>query len=186
MNLPLDRAKNKKEVHAKLDLQTIQKSFLHHKTSELEGDEMTREFQFKQAECLEEVETAPDTESMISMREVLDAFDISCGSAGEAYPYERDSLWDAADDYEGLEQQIVQYIRENPGRSYNAIFNHFKNEGFTYTNILETYNTLVYSKKILLRVNVGTDTSPRYAHFAMEFFVLQPKRDVLYDILGPV
>jgi len=191
MNLPLEGAKSEKRIAGEVGPpdHSEELSLSQNRTNELEGDEMEKELQLGQVECLEEVEATPDTESMISMREILDAFNLPHDSTEDVYPYEKGDLWDMMDDldeHEGLEQKIVQYIRENPGRSYNAIFNHFKKEGFTYTEVLETYNVLVYSKKILLRVNVGTDTSPRYAHFVMEFFVPQPEKDVLYDILGPV
>ncbi|MBU7017790.1 MAG: hypothetical protein HXS44_09785 [Theionarchaea archaeon] len=115
-------------------------------------------------------------------------------SAGEATdPFvedgEKDShedLWDSLKNEETLEQQMVQFVYENPGRSHSALFAYFREAGFPYADIRETYNTLLYDKKILQRLNVGTDKSPRYAHFVAGLFAFEPKRDVLYDVLGPI
>lgn len=127
--------------------------------------------------------TALETELMVTVKEVIDGFDLVPN--GNEYSCEKDSLWDLMESDLNLEQQIVQFIHENPGRSCNAIFKCFREKGFTYTDVLETYNILVYDKKMLLRINVGTATSPRYAHFVTGH-VHKPGKDVLYDILGPI
>ncbi|MGD2248754.1 MAG: hypothetical protein PVF58_10145 [Candidatus Methanofastidiosia archaeon] len=90
------------------------------------------------------------------------------------------------DDGAALERKIMVFIRENPGKSLNAIFSYFKQEGFSHKDILEAYNTLMYDQKIVQRLNVGTEESPRYAHFLADFFAYDSGKDVLYDVLGPV
>jgi hypothetical protein len=85
-----------------------------------------------------------------------------------------------------LERKIEVFIRENPGKSLNAIFNYFKQQGFSHKDILSSYNILMYDQKIVQRLNVGTEETPRYAHFLADFFAYDPGKDVLYDVLGPV
>lgn len=145
---------------------------------------MAEKSQYGLMECIEEVETTPDAE-MISLREILDGFDFSRDTTDDVYSHEKGNLWNVMNGYEDLEHRMIQYVQEIPGRSYSAIFEHFKEEGFTHTDILETYNILVYDKKILLRINVGTAASPRYAHFVAGFLVSAGK-DALYEILGPI
>lgn len=120
----------------------------------------------------------PDVESIVSLREIVEGFNQQDPETGcEEWVMEGDCVT--------LEQQIIQFVREKPGRSCNAIFNHFKQKGFKHSHILEIYNILVYSKKILQRINVGTVASPRYAHF-VDFFEFEPRKDALYDVLGPI
>ncbi len=127
----------------------------------------------------------PRTESMLTVRDVIDGFAPSNG-ADESF-YRRGDPWDSMEENcRELKQQMVQFLFESPGRSYSAIFKHFKKEGFTYKDILETYNILLYDKKILRRLNVGTDASPRYAHFVTKPFFGGSQKDALYDVLGPV
>lgn len=85
-----------------------------------------------------------------------------------------------------IERKIEKFIQKNPGKSLNAIFNHFKQQGFSHKNILEAYNILMYDQKTVQRLNVGTNRAPRYAHFLANFFAYDPGKDVLYDVLGPV
>ncbi len=119
-----------------------------------------------------------DVESIVSLREIIDGFNQ------QDIPETDYEEWMEGDCIT-LEQQMIQFVREKPGKSCNAIFNHFKQKGFKHSCILEIYNILVYSKKILQRLNVGTVTSPRYAHF-VEFFEFKPRKDALYDVLGPI
>ncbi len=142
--------------------------------------------QFQEMKNVKEMEIASNTEAVASLREVIDGFDsLQSMQEDEKYHWEVD-LWDVPDEYRDLGQRMAEFVRENPGRSYNALFNYFKSEGFFYRDILETYNILVYDKKILLRLNVGTAASPRYAHFVLDFFVQEPVKDALFEILGPI
>jgi hypothetical protein len=134
-----------------------------------------------ESEKVKDMKNAPLME-LPSARDVVD----QC-TPGEGV--EKDSCedsWDFLEGKETLEQHMMQFVYENPGRSYNAIFTCFREEGFSYADIRETYNMLLYDKKILQRLNVGTDKSPRYAHFVVGFFAFEPRRDVLYDVLGPM
>lgn len=116
----------------------------------------------------------------LTIREVIDGF-ASSPSGQDRDPC--GSLWDLMEDEQReLRQRMVQFILENPGKSYNAIFNYFKKEGFNYKSILETYNILLYDKKILQRINTGTAAFPRYAHFAH----VEPEKDGLHDVFGPL
>ena len=134
---------------------------------------------------LEDLEVAPDSEaSMISVKDIIDGFTL-LQNARNQISFERESAQNTKNDID-LEQKMVQFLYENPGRSYSAIFKHFKKEGFTHSSILETYNVLLYDKKILRRLNVGTAASPRYAHFVTEPPVYEHEKDVLYEILGPI
>lgn len=119
-----------------------------------------------------------DVESIVSLREIVEGFNQQDPETGC-------EEWVMEGDYMTLEDQIIQFVREKPGRSCNAIFNHFKQKGFNHSHILEIYNILVYSKKALQRLNVGTVASPRYAHF-VDFFEFEPRKDALYDVLGPI
>lgn len=138
---------------------------------------------------LKEVGSPKNTEvdnmksSILSVREVIDTFNLENKSGGTPY---KSMPWDLAESDVTLEQQIIQFIYENPGRSYSAIFRYFKEQGYTYTEILEAYNILLYDKKVLRRLNVGTSASPRYAHFVTQYFFAEPRRDALYDIFGPI
>lgn len=138
---------------------------------------------------LEEVGSPRNTEgddmksSILTVREVIDTFNLENRSGGT--PYEG-VPWDLAESDVTLEQQIIQFVYENPGRSYSAIFRYLKEQGHAYTEILEAYNILMYDKKVLRRLNVGTSASPRYAHFVTQYFFAEPRRDALYDILGPI
>lgn len=127
-------------------------------------------------------EATLDTESMITVKEVINGFDLHYQPDDST----TDELWDLMETDLNLEQQIVQFVHDNPGRSYRAIFKYFRDQGFTYTDILETYNVLVYSKEMLMRLNVGTTRYPRYAHFVAGYYVRGPGKDALYDILGPI
>ena len=120
---------------------------------------------------------------ILSAREVVEAFGMSRNSVEDGVS-DKDQ-WDFTA-HENLEQDMVQFISGNPGKSYSAVFAHFRKEGFSYTDIRETYNVLVYDKKLLQRLNVGTDKSPRYAHFVTGLFAYEPGRDALYEVLGPV
>ena len=71
-----------------------------------------------------------DVESIVSLREIIDGFN------------QQDILKTNYEEWmEGdcitLEQQMIQFVREKPGRSCNAIFNHFKQKGFKHSCILE-------------------------------------------------
>jgi hypothetical protein len=85
-----------------------------------------------------------------------------------------------------LAHRIFEFIQENPGRSKNAILQQFKAEGFSPSKILEAYHILIYDKKIIMKMNVGTKSTPRYAHFSSPPFFVKPERDVLYEVLGPL
>jgi len=133
---------------------------------------------------LEKMGVAPDPEaSMISVKDIIDGFTLLQNARNQIF--ERESVQNTKNDID-LEQKMVQFLYENPGRSYSAIFKRFKKEGFTHGSILETYNVLLYDKKILRRLNVGTAASPRYAHFVTEPPVYEHEKDVLYEILGPI
>ena len=121
--------------------------------------------------------------SILSVREIIDTFNLE-NKRGE--PPCESMPWGLAESDITLEQQIIQFIYENPGRSYSAIFRYFKDQGYTYTEILEVYNILLYDKKVLRRLNVGTSASPRYAHFVTHYFFAEPRKDALYAILGPI
>lgn len=130
--------------------------------------------------------TALNDEAMISVQEVIDGFVLHQNARADRVSfYGKGNLWNSENDID-LEQQMLQFVYENPGRSYSAIFKEFKREGYVHSVILETYNILVYDRKILQRLNVGTDAHPRYAHFVTEFLASEPKKDVLYDVLGPI
>ena len=128
-----------------------------------------------------------DTElSMITVRDVIDGFSmLQDGEENGGYPNWNCS-WDVKETEMDLEQKMMQFAYENPGRSRSAIVRKFKKEGFSRGEILETYTVLVYDKKILRRIDVGTAKSPRYAHFAVDLFVDNPGKDALYDVLGPL
>ena len=134
-----------------------------------------------ESERVKDITKAPLME-VISARDVVDQFTSRDG--GERDPYE--DSWDFLEGKETLEQQMMKFLYENPGRSHSAIFAYFRKEGFSYADIRETYNMLLYDKKILQRLNVGTDKSPRYAHFVAGLFAFESKRDVLYEVLGPI
>lgn len=120
------------------------------------------------------------------LMEVFSARDDADPFVGDGEKDSYEDSWDFLKNEETLEQHMIQFVYENPGRSHNALFTYFKEEGFPYADIREAYNTLLYDKKILQRLNVGTDKSPRYAHFVAGLFAFEPKRDVLYDVLGPI
>lgn len=125
--------------------------------------------------------------SLVSVREVIDSFNSSRDAVSGVHPYVEGGSWDMMEnEQKELERKIMQFVFENPGKSYNAILKHFKSEGLAHTTILEAYNVLLYEKKILKRLNVGTLASPRYAHFAVELQEREPKKDALYDVLGPM
>ncbi|MGC1122127.1 MAG: hypothetical protein WBA22_13640 [Candidatus Methanofastidiosia archaeon] len=126
--------------------------------------------------------------SAVTLREVIDGFqtlqeqeewreDSSSFGIGNAWDDERSEECT-------LEQEITIYVQEHPGRSRNAIFRHCKKRGYSYSAIEEGYNVLVYDKKVIQRLNVGTSLSPRYAHFFDGF--QEQKRDALCEILGPM
>ncbi|KYK37882.1 MAG: hypothetical protein HXS46_13115 [Theionarchaea archaeon] len=143
----------------------------------------------RKAECKTEnslnLGPLPCAEPMLTVRDVINGFTPS-NRVDESF-YKRGDPWDSTEENcRELKQQMVQFLYESPGRSYSAIFKHFRREGFTHKDILETYNILLYDKKILRRLNVGTDRSPRYAHFVTKPFFGDPQKDALYDVLGPV
>ncbi len=145
--------------------------------SKLEYEEMN--------DPLRELEaTALDNEAMISVQEVIDGFALHQNKNRVSF-HGKGILRNSENDID-LEQQVLQFVYENPGRSYSAIFKQFRREGYTHSAILEAYNILLYDKKILLRLNVGTAAYPRYAHFVTDFLSSEPKKDVLYEVLGPI
>lgn len=96
-------------------------------------------------------------------------------------------LWDTETENQiDLAQRILEFIDENPGRSKNAILHQFKAEGFAHSRILDAYNILLYDRKIIVRMNVGTKSSPRYAHFSSPPSYGARGRDPLYEVLGPL
>lgn len=125
------------------------------------------------------------TEASVSVQEIVEGFSLSSKRENESSDPDGAWRWTEGDE-ETLEQQIVYFVYENPGKSYNALFKWFKEKGFTHTDILEAYNVLIYEKKAIRRLNVGTETSPRYAHFVTELFAREPGKDALYDVLGPL
>jgi hypothetical protein len=131
------------------------------------------------------LESTSDSEpSMLSLREVIDTFHLSRNASHEDSSQRNDVL--PTEKGSDLEQQMIQYVCESPGKSCNALFKYFRERGFSHKCILETYNILLYDRKVIQRLNVGTDRSPRYAHFLTDFFAYAPGKDVLYDVLGPV
>jgi hypothetical protein len=134
----------------------------------------------------EELETSYS--SVVTLRDVIDGFqtlqeqeewreDSSSFGIGNTWDDER------SEDFT-LEQEILMYVQEHPGKSRNAIFRYCRKRGYSYSAIEEGYNVLVYDKKVIQRLNVGTSLSPRYAHFFDGF--QEEKRDALYEVLGPM
>lgn len=134
---------------------------------------------------LEELETY---QSAVTLREILDGFQTLQEQEewrDDSSSLGMESLWDDERDEEfALEQELLTYVQENPGRSRNAIFRHCRNRGYSHSAVGEIYNVLVYDKKIIQRLNVGTLLFPRYAHFLDE--LQEQKRDALYEVLGPL
>lgn len=135
---------------------------------------------------LEELETS--SQSAVTLREVIDGFETLQEQEewrADSSSFRIESMWDD-ESYEEftLEQQIVMYVQENPGRSRNAIFRYCRDRGYSHSAVEESYNVLVYSKRTIQRLNVGTSLSPRYAHFINGLH--EQKRDVLNEVLGPL
>jgi hypothetical protein len=124
--------------------------------------------------------------NMISLNDVVHTlFPPQLG--GETLLNNVQELWDLETENQmDLAQRVLEFIHENPGRSKNAIIQQFKAEGFSHSKILEAYHVLLYDKKIIIRMNVGTKSSPRYAHFSSPPFYGDPGRDPLYEVLGPL
>jgi hypothetical protein len=134
----------------------------------------------------EELETSYS--SAVTLRDVIDGFQ----TPQEQEEWREDSssfgignAWDdeSSEDFT-LEQEILMYVQEYPGKSRNAIFKYCRKRGYSYSAVEEGYNVLVYDKKVIQRLNVGTSLSPRYAHFFDGF--QEQKRDALYEVLGPM
>jgi hypothetical protein len=134
---------------------------------------------------LKNLEPIAISTEMASFKDVVDEF-ASVQDAKDSLSSDSDPWNNEENDLLSLESRIMQFVRERPGKSCNAIFKHFKKEGFRYTEISEAYNILLYDRKVLQRINAGTKIAPRYAHFSQDFFAYEPRKDVLYDVLGPL
>ncbi|MBU7042246.1 MAG: hypothetical protein HXS47_01550 [Theionarchaea archaeon] len=123
---------------------------------------------------------------MMSLRDVVHTL-FPPQWEGESQSPTLQDMWDRDEPSQiDVAHRICEYVLENPGRSKNAIIQQFKAEGFSHSTIMEAYHILIYDKKIIIRINVGTKSAPRYAHFTSPPFSPKPERDALYEVLGPL